>query len=554
MRNTTNKTGRTTKTLKNNKWLFIGLGISFLFIMVLVINFYFQKEEKGIPEEEQVDTSHFISQVPLHFTVFLPRSNSEMDFESNITWKKIQEMTNIYFDFISPLENKEAEEILKQLLVSGNYPDIIYNTTSGYPGGYSKAIRDGVYINIAPYLEAYAPNYEKRLNENKALSEAYTETNELPGFWRIYEPTSMPIIGGLSIRNDFLEASGVEIPVTIDDWTNFLRILRDEENIELPLLLGQQNGVNVTAEFLSAFGIGAAPVSIMNSEEKLFYPDQGVMKYGAVEPGYQEYLLLMNQWYDEGLLDQNFGIRSFTDIFERKNLIGQGKAAINWQYAEWFTNVKTEQGKSVNMTALPMPKLNQNDSNVQWMVSRNKFLGELFAITTSCQHVEELVEFFDFLYSEEGVLLTNYGIEGKTYEMIDGEPVFTDLIMNYDKGAYEGVGKYVNNHNGLVYDLSFTETFQNLIYNKEAIDMKEVWLESADLFYTDYHLTIEESSRLIKIMSSITSYVEEYTIKGIVDKKVALNWDDHIETIRSMGLDEALSIMQKAYNRREVTE
>ena len=34
------------------------------------------------------------------------------------------------------------------------------------------------------------------------------------------------------------------------------------------------------------------------------------MKYGPIEPGFKEYLTLMNQWYNEGLLDPDFAATS----------------------------------------------------------------------------------------------------------------------------------------------------------------------------------------------------------------------------------------------------
>lgn len=37
-----------------------------------------------------------------------------------------------------------------------------------------------------------------------------------------------------------------------------------------------------------------------------YYIDDGKVKYGMLEPGFKDFLTLMNQWYREKLLDADF--------------------------------------------------------------------------------------------------------------------------------------------------------------------------------------------------------------------------------------------------------
>jgi putative aldouronate transport system substrate-binding protein len=541
----------------NKKYMFLSL-VFIVFVVIGSVFFFANKKEeqaeksKGIEEQEQ-DTSYFITNEPITYTIFMPVNKADLDFENNAVWQQLQEMTNIYFEFISPVVGEESEEAFNQLIASGNYPDAVLNTTAGYPGGFSKAIDDNVYIDISPYIKDYAPNYYQFINKYPIIQqEVYTQDNEMPGFYKIYDPEkSLPIIGGLSIRKDFFEQMNMELPETIDEWTLLLRELKKIDGIEEPLIFGQENGVNVTAEFLSAYGIGAAPISLMNPVSQLFYPKDGEMHYGAIEPGYKEYLLLMNAWYTEGLLDQDFGVRDFTNFQERRQLIGEGTAAAHWQYAEWFTETGSQEHQKITFQAAPMPKLNKDDKNVMWMVSRKPYIGELMSITTACKDIIPLIQFFDFLYSEEGIILTNYGIEGDTYNYIDNTYVFTNKILEYESGAFDGYGKYVNNHNGALFDLSYTIDIQEQLYTNELMEMRKIWLNSVELFVNNYDLTVEENTELIKIMTSISEYVKEYTIQAIVNRNTALKWEEHIEVIKEMEIQRALNIMQTAYDRQE---
>lgn len=532
------------------------LGAILIVAVFMVARFFGVFKDKDADESATatVDTRFYVSQEPVNYTIFMPVTNATLDYTNNPVWIKLQEMTNVHFTFISPVTGDESSEALNLILASGEYPDVILNTTSGYPGGFSKAIQDGIFIDIKPYLAAYAPNYKKIIEGHDIFSdEVYTDKGELPGFWRLYEPeNALPIIGGMAVREDFLEQTGQEVPTTIDEWTDFLRTLKKIKTIQDPLIFGQQNGVNVTAEFLSAFGIGAAPTSIMNPVSQLFYPADGTIHYGAVEKGYQEYLLLMNQWYEEGLLDKDFGIRKFIDVEERMRLIKiDGTAAIDWQYAEWYSAETADLSNPVNMTAIPAPKLKETDPNVMWPVSRKPNIGELIAITTHCKDPIPLIKFFDFLYSEEGILLTNYGIENDTFVYKNGTPVYTDKILDYEYGPLEGIAKYINNHNGVRYDLTNTFDLQKQIYSDEIIQMKYTWLENVTLIDQNYNLTLAENTELVNIMNSISDYVAEYSVKAIVDREVALDWDSHVRQIYDMGLQKALDIMQRAYNRQK---
>ncbi len=541
------------KKIIANKLYVTGIIALFMLGISLGIIRYTQGASEPQPTNEaSVDETYFISDTPITYTAFIPVNNEDQSFEDNVVWQRLQEMTNVYFEFISPIGGETSEELLKKLFASGDYPDLVLNSTAGYAGGFDKAISDGIYIDIAPYMDTYAPNYSHLLSTySEQYTDVYTESGKMAGFWEVYDPVDyMPIVGGMTVRRDMLDATGMSVPETIDEWTEFLRALKQIDSVEYPMIFGQQNGVNVTAEFLSAYGIGSAPISTMNSYEQLFYPVDGEIKYGAVEEGYSDYLMQMHAWYAEGLIDRNFGIRSFTDLFERSQLIADGKAAVNWQYAEWMPLYQDADGNLLDLVPIPMPKLEKSDPDVMWMVSRKPYTGRLLSITTACEEVEPLIQFFDFLYSEEGIRLMNYGIEGDTYELEGDEPMYTSKVTDYTKGSFEGVGKYVNNHSAVMYDLSYTEDVQRQMYGDQAVVMKQTWLDSTDFFTMDMELTVEENSRLIRIMSSITNYVTEYTIKAIVTGKDAINWHEHIENIESMGIDEAIDIMQTAYDRK----
>lgn len=52
------------------------------------------------------------------------------------------------------------------------------------------------------------------------------------------------------------------------------------------------------------------------------------------------------------------------------------------------------------------------------------------AITSSCKNPELAIEWCDYWYGEEGYYLLNFGVEGESYDMVDGKPVYTYIDEN----------------------------------------------------------------------------------------------------------------------------
>lgn len=62
-------------------------------------------------------------------------------------------------------------------------------------------------------------------------------------------------------------------------------------------------------------------------------------------------------------------------------------------------------------------------------------------------------------------------------------------------------------------------------------------------------MTAEEAQKVSTIMSDITTYVQEETIKAITDDAALGNWENTVTQIYSMGMEDALRIYQIGYDR-----
>ena len=60
-----------------------------------------------------------------------------------------------------------------------------------------------------------------------------------------------------------------------------------------PLYLWQKTGLD--EQLMVGYGVNSS-----------WYQVDGEVKFGPIEPGFKEYITMMNQWYSEGLVDPEF--------------------------------------------------------------------------------------------------------------------------------------------------------------------------------------------------------------------------------------------------------
>lgn len=77
---------------------------------------------------------------------------------------------------------------------------------------------------------------------------------------------------------------------------------------------------------------------------------------------------------------------------------------------------------------IPVGPLNDVEGDNKKLTSGKTARG-CMAISAEAENPEEILKFFDFLSTKEGQLLCEYGVEGVSYNMVDGFPVLTDETL-----------------------------------------------------------------------------------------------------------------------------
>jgi putative aldouronate transport system substrate-binding protein len=348
--------------------------------------------------------------------------------------------------------------------------------------------------------------------------------------------------GGLILRKDWLDELNLDVPQTLDDWETVLTAFRDKKGASAPLT-GSVDKITTRNSFNSAFDIGLG-----------IYVDGKTVKYGPVEPEYKEWLTLMNKWYSEKLIDSDYPTNA-NDTLNAKMTNGEAGAMLGYIGGSIGTYMNTMKTKDPNyeLVAAPYPVKKVGDK-ARFAEAEADVQSIGAAITTNCKNPAMVAEWLDYLYSDDGYNLTNFGIEGESYNMVDGKPVYTDVILNNPDGKSisEALTLYCRATYptpGLKQAEDYLKQYYQLDAQKEAMDL---WCNNIDEIKAtklpNLTPTIEESDELTSL-SDIATYVAEETQKFIQGVNSIDNYDNFVATLKSMNVDRYIEIYQNAYDR-----
>ena len=101
------------------------------------------------------------------------------------------------------------------------------------------------------------------------------------------------------------------------------------------------------------------------------------------------------------------------------------------------------------------------------MVTPGKTGSCCLAIMEQAENPEEVFKFFDWLCTYEGQLLCQYGVEGVSYTMVDGQPRLTEEVK---AKLNEGDEDWLINNVGAAFGGSGAYFFECVLTNKNNID------------------------------------------------------------------------------------
>lgn len=461
-------------------------------------------------------------------------------------YKEKERITGTKVEFQHPPAGQGSDQF-NLMFNSNNLPDVIEYTWTGstLPKGPDAAIKEQRIIRLNELIDEHAPNLKKLLDDNPDyLKLITTDEGNIYTFPFIRGDEFLLVYQGVAIRQDWLDKLNLPMPVTLDDWEQTLTAFRDNDlngnnqPDEIPLLISR-DFIDSTNAFIGAFGI-----------THQFYQDNGEVKYGPVEPEYKDFLTLMNKWYNEGLIDQDYVTTDGT-LRDAKMTGGQLGSVLTYVGSGIgrYNDLMAESSPDFQLVGAPYPVIEAGTPSLGQY--EYPFIGIGASITVSASNPEEIVKWLDFNYSEEGHMLFNFGIEGESYTMEGDYPRFTDNVMANPDGLpiTQAMARYnLASFSGpFLHDKRYSEQYNE---REEQINAINTWLDADhSKILPPLQPSAEESSRYASIMNDVQTYRDEMFDKFVMGTEPLDNFDKFVDTIKNMGIEEAIQIQQAALDR-----
>lgn len=496
-----------------------------------------------------------ISEEPLTYSIWLTYAPFAADLidtetmEGLLVLDTLQELTNIHFD-VTAANGAAEQDNFNLMIATGDYCDIL-TCMSLYTTGLEGAVDDGIIQDLATILPEKCPIYWSNLSSNtNTLMQSYTDAGYMPSICVVTPEIGQEVVGPI-LRKDWLEEFGMEMPETYDDLYDYLTQAKNIKGATFEAVA--TNGLNADL----AYG------------ENLFFEDlsvsdpfivvDGEVKATMVQYGFQSYLRFMHKLYENKIISQDFYVETAEDVGVQARInFGVGTNSLISIAANNTSDIVSNvTDPNFEMAVMNFVSESGNTGNHVGPTSLTDTMKDkdTWSFSTDCRDIEPLLQLVEFLYSDEGYILTNYGIEGVTYEMVDGKPQYTDLICNNSDGLSYFFASYVYASNAATgffpYINDMSRTYFDFNDNQWQVYEDLRTLSDCAYNYPAYaKLNTEESTAFATLDVEISTYTDTHILEFITGAAdIELEFAAFKETLYNMGLQNMIDLKQAAYDR-----
>jgi len=456
-----------------------------------------------------------------------------------------REMTGVTLvDATAGRNSTDSNEAMNLLLAQGDLPDIVGGHLIKQP--VNQYGPEGAFLPLNELVAEYAPNIQAFWDANPDLQAAISAYDG--NYYYIPYLPDGQFGRAWFIRQDWLDALGLEQPQNVDELYDVMVAFRDQDpngngiKDEIPYFARQWEEVNRLLTLWDARSSGS------DTYHDFYVNEAGSLVHPYAQEAYKVGLTNIAKWYEEGLIDPEIFTRGSS---ARNYLLGENLGGVTH---DWFASTSGYNASLADKVAgfnfIPfLPPASASGVRMEEH-RRIPIKPDGWAISYQAEDPVTVIKYFDFWFTEEGRYLSNFGVEGKTWNLIDGEPVFTDEVLNSDSAVNSQMyleGAQVQRGYWQDYRYEWQWTAQAA---REGIE-----LYSANDLLVDQFLGVafnkEEQAVFDKYYPSLRTYMLERQQAWVLGSgNIEADWDDYLETLDKMGYSEVIEVMNSAYQRQ----
>ncbi|SCZ80220.1 extracellular solute-binding protein [Acidaminobacter hydrogenoformans] len=443
---------------------------------------------------------------------------------------------------IEPVPSNNFSSKLTLMLVSENVSDLIEL-------GYMDLLRYGSENHFAPldqWIETSAPNF-------KAFVEKHPELNRLKiddkwfGF-PITSVNSLPSAAYPVIRSDLLEQLNFNAPGTCEELLDLLIALKAAYP-DQAIWVNQGGTRGLISNVSYPLGSGFSLTTSYYFEDSV---NPGRYKYGPAHQEFIHVLQFLRKAYQEKVLDPFYSI-STVDEWQQK--LSSGEALFYYDFPvniENFNLSLRQQNPNYHFAPLLNLKNITGESRVSYQYQTHA-MHRYYVVPAKSENIEAAVKLIDWLYSEEGTALFNYGIQQNAYTITEGkmtinpelfqryhELPFGFRLMQYERGTGQGF-----------FTPSLNMSYQYQIQPELELIMKEI--ENSPANRTSPlppPLTKEEAKRVAALVTKLDQILFKEIDQYIVGEKSLDAYDTDLrQKLINTGSEELEQLLNQAHQR-----
>ena len=414
-----------------------------------------------------------------------------------------------------------------------------------------KYAQAGQIIPLNDLLANYAPNISARLEKFPNVKSLSTAPDGNIYALSRYEYEGSDINCFLYINQEWLDALDLEVPTTTDELYDVLVAFKTKDPNgngiadEIPLSsIGDFSKQDYS--FFNLFGMFGLPTDMNGLVIK-----DGTVTFAPTADGWKDGIKFFNKLFEEGLLDNE------TFIQGEQQLTAKGSAEdaqlgmlLGWNAFNYVGSNRKE-----TYISIPYPSADGYEAAMYSSGAGCGLNKNAVFITNAAEKPEVVMAWLDWpSSSDELSVQAAYGPIG--YNLIEDD---TGMLV-YETATPEGMtfGEYRHKwsiatcsptiHDVVEYkDTGFFYGNPNNVEKAEECDKfrDQAVVESMPPAYME----IEDSETIANIQSDIMNQVLQMSARWISgESDVDADWDSYISTLNGIGLEEYVSLYQKAYD------
>ena len=358
------------------------------------------------------------------------------------------------------------------------------------------------------------------------------------------------------IRQDWLDKLDLDMPKTTEELFQVLKAFQDQD--------ANGNGIADEVAVFAYDGFGTGIAQYFDLVSGTVSNKGGTENVEVTSPWYQEgvkdYILFMKRLYDAGLLETAGQLSQmmtedrvalldefWVETWHEPTIIQQNENDPKPQYVGLLCDPETGVTPKVYVTG-------GAGASGKWGV-------------TPSADKEAVGHLMDYILSDEYYTLTEWGIEGYSYEVVDGKKVrITDSdipevqyitklpalwVNSLIYGQKSGLEMQVSDCETAGSDMGYPENgyFEKAQVNRDFYEKEELQKYVYANVAPKASRTDEERDRINEISTDLNTYSNELLMNLIIGNKSMDDWDTYISDLKKLGLDDHIALDQAAYDR-----